>query len=174
MRRTGKHPVIAKESLPGQKVAGLCLVHQLIQPVIHVARDGQSANMRARLFQLADPSGRNGSWIAGIYECKTGIEEGIWKFMAMDLDYIWKDFGGRSLPRWALTQNPLIYGNIKCIAVAKLSQQRQAHQAKRIGGTPMNTDKLKSHREIGAYLRLSVSHKINLELPSFTGCVRCG
>jgi protein tyrosine phosphatase (PTP) superfamily phosphohydrolase (DUF442 family) len=78
-----------KSRYPGKKSSDYVLVHQLIQPVIHVARDGQSANMRVRLFQLAGPSGGNGSWIAGIYECKTGIEEGIWKFTAMDLDYSW-------------------------------------------------------------------------------------
>jgi outer membrane protein assembly factor BamB len=29
---------------------------------------------------------------------------------------IWKDFGGGPLPRWALTQNPLIYGNLLIVA----------------------------------------------------------
>jgi hypothetical protein len=78
-----------KSRYPGKKSADYVLIHQLIQPVIHVASDGRSANMRVRLFQLAGPSGGNGSWIAGVYECKTGVEDGIWKFTAMDLDYIW-------------------------------------------------------------------------------------
>jgi outer membrane protein assembly factor BamB len=35
---------------------------------------------------------------------------------------IWKDFGGDQLPRWAITQNPLIYGNLLIVA----SQTSQA------------------------------------------------
>jgi hypothetical protein len=78
-----------KNRYPGKKTADFVLLHQLIQPVIHVAPDGQSASMRVRLFQLAGASGRNGSWIAGVYECRTGIEDGVWKFREMDLDYTW-------------------------------------------------------------------------------------
>ena len=29
---------------------------------------------------------------------------------------IWKDFGGGELPRWAIVQNPLIYGNLVIVA----------------------------------------------------------
>jgi outer membrane protein assembly factor BamB len=29
---------------------------------------------------------------------------------------IWKDFGGTQLPRWAITQNPLVYGNLLIVA----------------------------------------------------------
>jgi outer membrane protein assembly factor BamB len=29
---------------------------------------------------------------------------------------MWKDFGGGALPRWAITQNPLIYGNLVIVA----------------------------------------------------------
>jgi outer membrane protein assembly factor BamB len=29
---------------------------------------------------------------------------------------IWKDFGGGALPRWVITQNPLIYGNLLIVA----------------------------------------------------------
>ncbi len=29
---------------------------------------------------------------------------------------IWKDFGGAQLPRWAISQNPLIYGNLLIVA----------------------------------------------------------
>ena len=45
--------------------------------------------MRVRLFQLGGASGGNGMWIAGVYECRTGLEDGVWKFKAMDLDYTW-------------------------------------------------------------------------------------
>ncbi len=78
-----------KRRYPGKKSADYLLAHQLVQPVIHVARDGQSAQMRVRLFQLGGPSGGNGFWIAGVYECTTGIENGVWKFKSMDLKYTW-------------------------------------------------------------------------------------
>ncbi len=74
---------------PGNKPKDYFTIHQLVQPVIHVAPDGQSANMRVRLFQLGGASGGSGYWIAGIYETKTIMEDGVWKFAAMDLDYIW-------------------------------------------------------------------------------------
>jgi len=78
-----------KRRYPGKKSMDYLLVHQLVQPVIHVAPDGNSAKMRARLFQISGPSGGNGVWIAGVYECGTGIEDGVWKFTSMTLRYIW-------------------------------------------------------------------------------------
>jgi hypothetical protein len=66
-----------KQRYPGKKSADYLLAHQLIQPVIHVAPDGRSARMRVRLFQLAGASGGAGSWIAGIYECSTAIEDRV-------------------------------------------------------------------------------------------------
>ena len=78
-----------KRRYPGKKSNDYLTVHQLVQPVIHVAPDGGSAKMRVRLFQLGGVSGGSGMWIAGVYECKTAIEDRVWKFRAMDLDYIW-------------------------------------------------------------------------------------
>jgi hypothetical protein len=78
-----------KRRYPGKKSYEYLIVHQLLQPVIHVSENGQSAEMRVRLFQLAGPTGGAGSWISGIYETVTAIEDGIWKFKAMDLIYTW-------------------------------------------------------------------------------------
>ena len=78
-----------KKRYPGDKTKGFFTAHQLIQPVIHVAPDGQSAKMRVRLFQLGGASGKSGFWIAGVYETKTAMEDGVWKFAEMDLDYTW-------------------------------------------------------------------------------------
>jgi hypothetical protein len=78
-----------KRRYPGKKPTDYFTVHQLIQPVIHVSSDGQSAKMRTRLFQLAGASGGNGLWLAGSYECSTGLEDGTWKFKTMGLDYTW-------------------------------------------------------------------------------------
>jgi hypothetical protein len=78
-----------KKRYPGDKPKGFFTAHQLIQPVIHVAPDGLSAKMRVRLFQLGGASGKSGFWIAGVYETRTIMEDGVWKFAAMDLDYTW-------------------------------------------------------------------------------------
>jgi hypothetical protein len=78
-----------KSQYTQKKPADYVLVHQFIQPVIHVASDGQSAQIRMRLLQLAGSSGGNGSWIAGIYEGRMEIEDGAWKFASMNRNYIW-------------------------------------------------------------------------------------
>lgn len=78
-----------KSRYPGEKSKDFFTAHQLIQPVIHVAPDGQSAKMRVRLFQLGGTSGLSGFWLAGVYETATVMEDGIWKFQTMDLDYTW-------------------------------------------------------------------------------------
>jgi hypothetical protein len=73
----------------GGRSTGFFTCHQIIQPVIHVSKDGQSANIRVRLFQLSGADGENGLWMAGILEKKAMIENDIWKLTAMDLDYTW-------------------------------------------------------------------------------------
>jgi hypothetical protein len=78
-----------KLSYPGPKSNDYLTVHQLTQPVIHVSPDGQSANLRVRLFQLAGASGGNGLWLTGIYEDKAAVEDGVWKITAQDLQYVW-------------------------------------------------------------------------------------
>jgi hypothetical protein len=83
---------------PGGQPAGYFTAHQITQPVIHVAEDGQSAKVRARLFQLGGVSGGNGVWLGGIYENKTALEDGTWKIAAMDLDYV---FTANSKGGWA-------------------------------------------------------------------------
>jgi hypothetical protein len=78
-----------KRRYPGTKSKTFFTVHQLVQPVVHVAADGRSANMRVRLFQLGGVSGGSGHWIAGMYETRLGTEDGVWKFNSLDLDYTW-------------------------------------------------------------------------------------
>jgi len=65
------------------------MVHQIVQPVIHVSADARSAKIRGRLFQLGGPAGGEGSWISGIYENSAVNEDGTWKLSGMDLDYVW-------------------------------------------------------------------------------------
>jgi hypothetical protein len=73
----------------GGRTADFFTIHQLTQPVIHVAADGRSARARLRLFQDGGSAdGSSGSWIGGIYENTTVIEDGEWKFGVQDLHHI--------------------------------------------------------------------------------------
>jgi outer membrane protein assembly factor BamB len=48
--------------------------------------------------------------LGDLYCINTGTHKPVWT------KNIWKDFGGVQLPMWALTQNPLIYGNLLIVA----------------------------------------------------------
>jgi hypothetical protein len=74
---------------PTPKSYSFLTLHQIVQPVIHVAADGRSARVRVRPFQLGGPAGGEGSFIGGIYENTTVVEDGAWKLSGMDLDYVW-------------------------------------------------------------------------------------
>jgi outer membrane protein assembly factor BamB len=54
--------------------------------------------------------------LGDLYCISTNTHKPVWN------KNIWKDFGGNQLPRWAITQNPLIYGNLLIVA----SQTSQA------------------------------------------------
>jgi hypothetical protein len=73
----------------GGRPAGFFAIHQTTQPVIHVAPDGVSAQIRLRVLQPRGRIGAEGSWIAGVYENEAVLENGVWKLSAMDLDYTW-------------------------------------------------------------------------------------
>jgi len=59
---------------------GALFNHMHLQPVIHVAEDGMTANMRARLFVMFGIENVNAQWGAGIYENQFVKEGGIWRF----------------------------------------------------------------------------------------------
>ncbi len=64
-------------------------IHQLTQPVTHVAADGMSAKQRLRLFQDGGAAnGSSGSWIGGIYEETAVFEDGEWKLARQDLHHL--------------------------------------------------------------------------------------
>jgi hypothetical protein len=79
-----------KRRYPNPKSPNFLTVHQVVQPVIHVAADGQSAKIRTRLFQMGGVANGEGSWLSGIYENTTLLEDGAWKLSGMDLDYTWQ------------------------------------------------------------------------------------
>ncbi len=57
-----------------------------LQPVIHVAADGNSAKIRSRLLQLARDSEGRPLWGGGIYESELVKENGVWKFSRLYLE----------------------------------------------------------------------------------------
>lgn len=59
---------------------GVLFNHMHLQPVIHVADDGQTANARSRIIIMFDRAGSDAQWGSGIYENEFVKEDGIWKF----------------------------------------------------------------------------------------------
>jgi hypothetical protein len=81
--------ILNRRGPKGGRTADFFTIHQLTQPVIHVAEDGRSAKARLRLFQDGGSAdGSSGSWIGGIYENTAVLEEGEWKFGVQDLHHI--------------------------------------------------------------------------------------
>ena len=74
----------------GGRSANFFTIHQLTQPVIHIAGDGLTAKARLRLFQDGGAAdGSSGSWIGGIYENTALFENGEWKFGIQDLHHLY-------------------------------------------------------------------------------------
>jgi outer membrane protein assembly factor BamB len=48
--------------------------------------------------------------LGDLYCINTSTHKPVWH------KNVWKDFGGSELPRWAITQNPLVYGNLVIVA----------------------------------------------------------
>jgi hypothetical protein len=51
-----------------------------LQPVIHIAEDGQTASARSRLFVMFSVLNANAQWGSGIYENEFVKQDGVWKF----------------------------------------------------------------------------------------------
>jgi hypothetical protein len=60
--------------------AGVLNTHTIIQGVVHVAEDGQSANGRWRALMLLGEHGQSATWAEGPYENEYVREDGVWKF----------------------------------------------------------------------------------------------
>jgi hypothetical protein len=54
--------------------------HMHLQPVIHVAEDGQTASARSRLLVMFSILNSNAQWGSGIYENEFVKQDGVWKF----------------------------------------------------------------------------------------------
>ena len=88
-RERVRQSVVSRYGRSGRR-ANSMTYHQKTQPVITVAEDGRSAQIRTRLFQLNSARDNPGSYNSGIYENRVINEDGIWKIRSMDLDYAWR------------------------------------------------------------------------------------
>jgi hypothetical protein len=68
---------------------GVLAIHQTLQPVVHVAADGKSARIRARLFEPTARIGEEGAWIAGVFENEAVEEAGVWKLSRASIHFTW-------------------------------------------------------------------------------------
>lgn len=58
---------------------GALFNHMHLQPVIHIAEDGQTASVRSRLFVMFGIVDANAQWGSGVYENEFVKQEGVWK-----------------------------------------------------------------------------------------------
>jgi hypothetical protein len=61
-------------------------VHQTVQPVIHIASDGKSATIRARLLKIG---GRSSELAGGTYEGRAINRGGVWSLQSLTLKQVW-------------------------------------------------------------------------------------
>ena len=88
--------------------------HMQYQPVIHVAEDGRTAQVRARALSMMGNYGKAGMWMGGIYENRFVKENGVWKFRHdqvyntyfIPYDEGWKDLKPRPPPGVSTTNPP--------------------------------------------------------------------
>jgi hypothetical protein len=64
----------------GAPQVGSLFNHMQLGPVVHVSDDGQSAQIRVRLFVMFGQDGRAAQWGEGIYENTFVKENGVWKY----------------------------------------------------------------------------------------------
>ncbi len=75
---------------PGSAAGGTTFVNQILQPVIDVAPDGRSAQVRARWLDPGSNSKGAGYWNAGSFEGQITSQQGMWRFQT-----------ARSSPTWS-------------------------------------------------------------------------
>jgi hypothetical protein len=69
----------------GAPTYGTLFNHMQLQPVVHVADDAQSAQIRARLFVMFGAAdGRGAQWGEGVYENRFIRENGVWKYQNLN------------------------------------------------------------------------------------------
>jgi len=68
----------------GAPTDGRLFTHMQLQPVITVAADGNSANIRARLFEMFGMNGQQAQWAEGVYENRFVLDHGVWKYQGLN------------------------------------------------------------------------------------------
>ena len=68
---------------------GFIFANQILQPVIDVAADGKSAELRARQLNLGGTSGGPGYWTAGTFEGQIVADQGAWKLQTTRSTSAW-------------------------------------------------------------------------------------
>jgi hypothetical protein len=104
----GKASVRRNLNLHGQQGldAGILHNHMQYQPVIDVAPDRQTAQMRSRAFSMMGEFGKNGQWMGGVYENQYVKVDGAWRIKRDHVmnsyftpyDVGWKDLAARPAP----------------------------------------------------------------------------
>ncbi|HEV7716120.1 MAG TPA: nuclear transport factor 2 family protein [Steroidobacteraceae bacterium] len=77
--------------------------HIQLQPVIHVAPDGQRAWVRSRALSELGTFGQIGVWGDGVYENELVKENGVWKFRH---DHVYTTFFTPYDPGWSMGARP--------------------------------------------------------------------
>jgi len=72
--------------LDDSRVEDSSAIHQTIQPVVQIARDGKSATILARLLKVG---GKAGEFASGTYEGRATNIDGIWKLQSLTLKQAW-------------------------------------------------------------------------------------
>ncbi len=62
---------------------GRLFTHMQLQPVITVSPDGNSACIRARLFEMFGAQGNQAQWAEGTYENRFVLDNGQWKYQGL-------------------------------------------------------------------------------------------
>jgi hypothetical protein len=68
----------------GAPTYGTLFNHMQLQPVVHVAADAQSAQVRAHLFVMFGAQDRGAQWGEGVYENNFIRENGVWKYQNLN------------------------------------------------------------------------------------------
>lgn len=68
----------------GAPTDGRLFTHMQLQPVIDVSADGNSASIRARLFEMFGVNGSQAQWAEGTYENRFVLDNGVWKYQSLN------------------------------------------------------------------------------------------
>jgi hypothetical protein len=85
----------ARRSLANTETGTSSTIHQTVQPVIHLARDGRSAAIRARVLKV---DGKTGSFASGTYEGRATNRNGVWQLQSLTLKEAWSSPFSRWMP----------------------------------------------------------------------------